>query len=255
MANVTNDENIKQWSNAPREFIKVFGESGDFARQFLLNSVIFKLLGDPRGKMVLDAGCGQGYLSRLLAKHGALVTGIEPAEPFINYATEQEQLQPLSIKYIQADLSIFDMPLPAVDAVIANMVLMDIPDYQNAIRNCLRLLREGGSFVFSISHPCFEGSSSDYKAKGHLEIKEYFQEYSIQQRFGYAVHRPLSHYINTVIQSGGRIVEVVEPQLDITHAQAALEYERDLHVPSFIVLHAMRTYRVPHAHGVFELEL
>lgn len=241
MANVTNDENIKQWSNAPREFAKEFGENGDFARQFMLNPVIFKLLGDYRGKVILDAGCGQGYLSRLLAKGGAFVTGLEPAEPFINHAIEQEQLQPLGIRYIQADLSVFDILLPAFDVVIANMVLMDIPDYQNAIRNCLRVLREGCSFIFSISHPCFEGSNSDYKAKGHLEITEYFQEYSIKQHFGYSFHRPLSQYINTVLQNGGRIMEVFEPQLDVVHAQTALEYERDLHIPSFIVFHVMRT--------------
>jgi 2-polyprenyl-3-methyl-5-hydroxy-6-metoxy-1,4-benzoquinol methylase len=241
MANITNNENIKQWSNVPREFVKEFGESGDFARQFMLNPVILKLLGDFKGKSILDAGCGQGYLSRLLAKGGALVTGVEPAEPFINYARELEQLQPLGIKYIQADLSVLDTSLLAFDVVIANMVLMDIPDYQNAVRNCLSLLHEGGSFIFSISHPCFEGSSSDYNAKGHLEIKEYFQEYSIQQRIGYAFHRPLSDYINTVIESDGRIVEVVEPHLDIAHAQKLLEYERDLHIPSFIVFHAMRT--------------
>lgn len=241
MTNITNDENIRQWSNAPREFIKELGDNGDFARQFILNPVIFEMLGNFRGKTILDAGCGQGYLARLLAKHDALVTGIEPAEPFISYAIEQEQSQHLGIKYIQADLSTLDITLPAFDVVIVNMVLMDIPDYQNAIRNCLRLLRQGGSFIFSITHPCFEGSSSDYRAEGYLKIKEYFKEYEVKQRFGYAFHRPFSHYINTVIRSGATIIEVVEPQLDETHAQTKLEYERDLHIPSFVVIHAMRT--------------
>ena len=239
--NITNDENIRQWSNAPREYIKEFGDNGDFARQFILNPVIFKILEDVGGKAILDAGCGQGYLARLLAKRGARVTGIEPAEPFISYAIEQEQSQPLRIKYIQADLSALDIALPAFDVVIANMVFMDIPDYQNAIRNCLRLLRQGGSFIFSITHPCFEGSSSDYRIEGHLKIKEYFNEYDVKQRFGYAFHRPLSHYINTVIRNGGTIIEVVEPQLNEAHAQTKLEYERDSHIPSFIIIHAMRT--------------
>lgn len=36
---------------------------------------LLDLLGDLEGRAVLDAGCGQGYLSRMLAARGARVTG------------------------------------------------------------------------------------------------------------------------------------------------------------------------------------
>lgn len=68
MKEITNADSIKAWSNAPREIVEQFGEEGDLARQYLLNPALFSLLGDVRGKHILDAGCGQGYLSRLLAK-------------------------------------------------------------------------------------------------------------------------------------------------------------------------------------------
>lgn len=35
------------------------------------------LLGDITGRRVLDAGCGDGYLARVLAARGARVTGID----------------------------------------------------------------------------------------------------------------------------------------------------------------------------------
>ena len=41
-------------------------------RLVLLNPALFQLLPDVKGKRVLDAGCGEGYLSRKLARLGAV---------------------------------------------------------------------------------------------------------------------------------------------------------------------------------------
>src|SRR5712692_7377564 len=105
MSEITNADAINAWSNAPAEVLQNFGEEGDFARNHLLNPAIFSLLGDVTSKRILDAGCGQGYLARLLAKKGALVTGIEPAQNFYTYALERERAEQLGINYLQADLS------------------------------------------------------------------------------------------------------------------------------------------------------
>ena len=80
MTEVTNADVIKAYAEIPQKFIVGFGDEGDLTRKYLLNPAIFALLGDVRGKIILDAGCGQGYLCRLLAKKGAHVTGIEPSE-------------------------------------------------------------------------------------------------------------------------------------------------------------------------------
>jgi len=70
MPEITNAEAISQWSKAPHQIVENFGNEGDFARQYLLNPALFALVGDATGKKLLDAGCGEGYLCRLLAKKG-----------------------------------------------------------------------------------------------------------------------------------------------------------------------------------------
>ena len=81
MREPTNADVIQAWSEYPEHLIEGFGEEGDLIRQYLLNPTIFALLGgDARGKRILDTGCGQGYLCRLLARRGARVTGVEPAD-------------------------------------------------------------------------------------------------------------------------------------------------------------------------------
>ena len=238
MINLTNKENIRHYEAMPPGLIENFGEEGDFARQHLLNPAISRLAGSLAGKTVLDAGCGQGYLARLLAKRGARVSGLEPTGAMLDYALERERQEKLGINYVRADLSAYDGFGAQFDLVVSNMVLMDIPAYEKAIANCLAWLKPGGSFIFSISHPCFEDSYRDFMAKSYAEVSEYLSEYLIRQDYGYRIHRPLSHYLNAVIRQHGLVKEVVEPQLD--PVQPFAENERDRHVPSFIVIHAVK---------------
>lgn len=142
MTKITNNDNIQQWSSVPQSVLENFGEQGDFARQHLLNPALFSLLGDINGKKILDAGCGQGYLCRLLAKKGARVTGIEPARDFIQFAISREKEEKLGVDYIEMDLSEFTDSNEEFDIVVSNMVFMDIPDYQKAIHNCIRSLKK-----------------------------------------------------------------------------------------------------------------
>ncbi|MDQ2714277.1 MAG: methyltransferase domain-containing protein [Chloroflexota bacterium] len=238
MAEITNEQAIADWSNAPRELLDNFGDEGDFARQHLLNPAIFALLGDVRDKRILDAGCGQGYLSRLLARKGAIVTSIEPAQMLYQYADEREQAEHLGITYMQADLSSPNNLANIFDYVVANMVFMDIPDYQAAMRHCIAALKPGGGLIFSILHPCFDEPESEWASKGCVEVREYFQEYAVPQKsFGYFFHRTLSSYLNLVIREKCIIHEIIEPQLDEALAEA---WPRAVHVPSFMVVHATR---------------
>ena len=240
MTRVGNAEIIRDWESLPAWLIEGFGDAGDFARQHLLNPAIFRMLGDVRGKHILDAGCGQGYLCRLLAGKGAHVTGVEPAGPLIGYAIERERADKLGISYVQEDLSRLTSIGGLFDAVVANMVFMDIPDYEQAMRNCVRCLKDYGELIFSLSHPCFEGSDSEYAENGHLKITEYFEEYSIKQTYGQRFHRPLNQYINLVIQLGCCIEEIVEPRLDGALAEQDRKYARNAHIPAFIIIHATK---------------
>ncbi len=237
---ITNQQAIEAWSTAPRELAETFGDEGDFARQHLLNPALFSLLGGVTGKRILDAGCGQGYLSRIFARRGAIVTAIEPSATFYRYSVERERQQPLGITYLQADLSLLQSMQARFDCVVANMVFMDIPDYKAAIHNCIVALKHGGSFIFSLLHPCFEKSATEWAKKGHVEVREYLQEYAVPQGYAYLFHRPLSAYINFILEEGCTLQKMLEPQLSEELAAGDPLAERNIHVPQFIVIHAVR---------------
>jgi 2-polyprenyl-3-methyl-5-hydroxy-6-metoxy-1,4-benzoquinol methylase len=239
MTDITNAEIIQEYSRIPEHIAENFGDEGDFTRQHLLNPVLFSLLGDVTGKTILDAGCGQGYLSRLLAKRGALITGIEPGTQWYTYAVQREQTEALGITYLQADLSTWPPIRNNFDFVIANMVFMDIPAYLPALHNCVAALKHQGQLIFSILHPCFEESGAEWQHKGYVEIRDYFQERAVKQTYGHFIHRPLSTYLNSVIQAGCSIQTVIEPQLDENIAREH-QAERYWHVPGYIVICAIK---------------
>jgi 2-polyprenyl-3-methyl-5-hydroxy-6-metoxy-1,4-benzoquinol methylase len=65
------------------------------------------LLGNLDGLTILDAGCGEGYLSRVLASRSAKVTGIDVSPRLIQIAREKDPDG--AIEYRVGDLS---KPLP-----------------------------------------------------------------------------------------------------------------------------------------------
>src|SRR5947209_16922971 len=86
-------------------------------------------LGDVTGQEVLDAGCGEGYLSRILAARGARVTGVDLSPRLVALAGQKPAAG--SITYLAADLC---EPQPDLegrfDAIASFFVLNDVEDHR-----------------------------------------------------------------------------------------------------------------------------
>src|SRR6185503_11980590 len=66
---------------------------------------LLSLLGDVRGKSILDAACGHGLYSRILKESGAArVVGVDLTESLVQIAREIEQNKPLGIEYHVMDV-------------------------------------------------------------------------------------------------------------------------------------------------------
>jgi 2-polyprenyl-3-methyl-5-hydroxy-6-metoxy-1,4-benzoquinol methylase len=120
MSEWTNEAAIRRWGAMPRAVVEKMDPDGDFAKRHLLNPVLLRLLGDVRGRRVLDAGCGQGYFSRMLADRDALVVGVEPGQSLFKYAQEKAVERRQGIRYVQADLSRLPDLGPPFDLCVAN---------------------------------------------------------------------------------------------------------------------------------------
>jgi len=171
---------------------------------------ILSMVGDVAGLRVLDAGCGGGAHSVVLAERGAILTGVDLSAGLLDIARHRLAGR---ARLLVADLN---EPLPfedgAFDLIVASLVMHYLADWSRPLSEFNRLLPKGGHLVFSTHHPFM-----DHQLAGH---ENYFETYSFSetwQRGGKSMtmrfwHRPL-HSMFDALQSAGFDIELLkEPQ-------------------------------------------
>lgn len=242
-----NDEAVRRWDVHARELTARFGERGDLHREVLLNPVLLELLGDVTGKAVLDAGCGEGYMSRMLAARGARVTAVDFSRGMLEIAAERTPAG-VAIRYLHGSCEDLGFLADgAFDVVLSNMSLQDVADYEVALREFARVLRPGGRLVLSILHPCFSapgcGWIRNYRGDRLLwRSDNYFSEGPYEQPWplgapdgviGY--HRTLTSYFAAIRRAGFSVEELIEPKPSDEMLAKYPGFADDLRMAHFIV--------------------
>jgi SAM-dependent methyltransferase len=119
-----------------------------------LGDVVKDRVGD--GGKVLDLGCGSGELARSVAAAGYRVTGCDIAPEMLYQAHAADQTH--AVRWIRLDPGWRTLPFASggLDAVIASSVLEYVPDPSAVLRECARVLRPGGTLIFTVpdmAHP------------------------------------------------------------------------------------------------------
>jgi len=237
------------------------GDRGDVNREWVLDPALFRILGDVRGQRILDAGCGTGYLARLLASKGAAVVGVDHSEKLLEVARGKEQARPLGIDFLQADLAhLSPLADAGFDAAVANVVMQDVVSLNAAVRELHRVVRPGGRFLFSITHPCFDrpfpgawvreppDSERIEEWRGVL-LDRYYDRAALWwgpagQPLMVGFHRTLEDYIAALGEAGFVIVAMEEPKPKAEAIERMYRQFADyLRVPNFLIIEATRPKR------------
>lgn len=115
------------------------------------------LLGEVRGKRILEVGCGGGQNSIVMTKWGAVCTGVDPSDAQLDHARKLAREHGVQVQFASGmaeDLS--DFPAESFDLVLSSYAFDYVTDIQRAYKEAWRVLRPGGIFVFCQSHPWFQ---------------------------------------------------------------------------------------------------
>ncbi|UJR16009.1 hypothetical protein I4U23_002924 [Adineta vaga] len=185
----------KLWDEQALEWNQLAGDHGDRNRTESSDICLWKYVGNTDNQIViLDAGCGNGYLTikfalETQAKH---VIGIDLSSVAVKIAKEnierrvqqEKDRQRITINH-DSVTELKSIEDNSIDLIIANYVLMDIPDLDFVIKAFERVLKPSGRVVIAITHPCFDVMPEKNGAKRIFTwTKSYFDETSERQEWG-----------------------------------------------------------------------
>jgi 2-polyprenyl-3-methyl-5-hydroxy-6-metoxy-1,4-benzoquinol methylase len=217
----------ESWDRAADAFDRAQTSGLDYYRSEFFGPAQIELCGDVRGMSLIDVGCGSGYLTRAMAERGARVTGIDLSPRMIALAERHEAESPLGITYRVADATDIGSSMgPATfDMATSCMALQDMPNADGVIRGVHAVLRPGGRFVTSITHPCsdmpFRRWERDERGeKRWLCVDRYFERGPITfswERFGErvtttAMHATLEDWFGWIHAAGFQVGGFHEPR-------------------------------------------
>ena len=191
---------------------------------------------------VLDVGCGDGQVSRMAARLGADVIGIDPTWNCVSVAGER------GTTVARAGAAALPFADASFDAVVACLVFEHIRDVDDAIAEVARVLQPGGRFCFFLNHPLLQTPNSGWIDDQFLDPPEQYWrigEYLIENEtieeveknvFIPFIHRPLSRYVNALSTNGLLLEWMEEPAPPSGFLAKAEEYEAASTIPRLLYL-------------------
>lgn len=192
--------------------------------------VVHAALGETRGKSVLDLGCGTGRHALWLAHSGAVVTALDFSEGMLAEARRKTGADRIEFR-------VYDLhqPLPFADEhfdfIVSGLVLEHLQDLAPFYSEAHRVLKRGGSSIFSTLHPAMflRGSQARFTDPNTGEL---IQPGSVQHS--------MSDMVMAALRAGLDIEAIEEVAPDAAFARSYPRAEKYVGWPMLVVFHLVR---------------
>lgn len=208
------------------------------------------LLGDVRGKRILDLGCGYGDDCAAFFRLGAAeVIGIDISIRMIDFARKQNPAE--NIEYLVMAIEDMNRLHGPFDIVVSSLAVHYVEDFTGLATQVFSLLSSDGIFLFSQEHPLttapIEGAQWVRKPDGsvdHYRLTDYSR--SGKRAVSWLVdgvvkyHRTFSDLVNGLSAAGFIIAETSEPSAPEEVIRRLPRYGKTLHKPDFLLVKAYK---------------
>jgi ubiquinone/menaquinone biosynthesis C-methylase UbiE len=142
---------------------------------FVTTESQLKILGDIRGKRVLEIGCGGAQNSIALSKWGAKAFGVDLSRKQILYGNRIMRNENAEVSLLVCNMERVPFKDESFDIVTTAVSLHYAPDLNAIFAEANRVLVEGGYFTFSTAHPFSEGKLVKHRGKRAVALRGYFK--------------------------------------------------------------------------------
>ena len=180
------------------------------------------LLGEVAGKTLLEIGAGAAQCSRYAARAGGRVVATDISGGMLRQGADLNAgfvaESGLTVPLVQCDATRLPFADACFDAVFTSYGAVPfVADSAALMAQAARVLRPGGRFVFSTTHPIRWALPDDPGYRGLTVSSSYFDRTAyVEAESGAATyvehHRTLGDRVREVAAAGLRLVDLVEPE-------------------------------------------
>lgn len=176
-----------------------------------------KLLGNIKGKKILEIGCGGAQCSIAFAKKGAICTGIDISKNQLVYAENLAKKNKVKIEFIRGNIqTLKGMKSNSFDIVFTAYALQYVPNLGSCFKEIHRVLKKKGLLVFSNDNPFYltldvktHKVVNSYLRKGKREEIVFWADGSKHKFVFY--NRKISDIYNALVETGFFVEKILEP--------------------------------------------
>jgi SAM-dependent methyltransferase len=239
----TQQDLASEWDAVAEARFVQLRDRRDITYAAVLVPIVCRLADVGAADRVIDAGCGSGFLTALVAEAADRVIGVDPSSKQIALANAHNHRA--NVEYVNATLESFAATRPGrADIVIAHMTLMDVPSLGGFLSAARLVLRPGGAFIATLTHPWFwpqywgYESAPWFRYSDEIQIEAPFVISLDSQPIGTTthIHRPISTYLTTIVDTGFELQRVCEP---MPTAEVEDLYPEPWAAPRYLALRAL----------------
>jgi SAM-dependent methyltransferase len=203
------------------------GDSGFVWGPEGLDEARARLLGDVHGRRVLEVGCGAAQCARWLRTQGADAIGVDLSRRQLQHSRRLDDATGLRVPTVCGDAGALPFTDASFDlACSAYGALPFVADVDAALSEVARVVRRGGRWVFSVSHPIRWAFPDDPGPRGLVVRQSYFDrtpyaETDDRGDLRYVEHhRTLGDWVRAVTNAGFVLTDLVEPEWPDGHERS-----------------------------------
>ncbi len=185
------------------------------------------LLGVVRGRRLLEIGAGGAQCARWVRSQGGSVVATDLSLGMLRTGSTLNARSPYAVPLAQCDALALPFGDASFDTVFtAYGAVPFVADSAALMREAARVLRPGGRFVFSTTHPLRWAFPDDPTERGLTATMDYWDRtpYVESDDSGQATyvehHRTLGDRVREIAQAGLTLVDLVEPQWPARNTEA-----------------------------------